>query len=181
MPRERWTLRPDLTDSSQREGDFIQMANKIGALIVILLLAGTAPASSATANKYCTGHRGICGCSGANDLCCDGAISSARCDPEDTPPWNRAMQCIEFVPAMKEMDPLIVDPAKTVGSPDCNHLVRPDDKCFCIDQAGVDARSGCCPHHGGACGCSRNSVTCCDGTSSPTCTCHDAAPKRSAD
>jgi len=87
------------------------------------------------------------------------------------------MQCIEFVPAMKEMDPLIVDPAKTVGSPDCNHLARPDDRCFCVDQAGVDARSGCCSHHGDACGCINKTVQCCDGSASPTCTCHNAPAK----
>lgn len=113
----RWTLRPDLTDSSQREGG-IQMANKIGTLIAVLLLAFAAPGSSEAANKYCTGHRGICGCSGANDRCCDGAISSARCDPKDTPPWNRPMQWMELIPAMKEMGaPPIIDPAHWSRSP----------------------------------------------------------------
>ena len=33
------------------------------------------------------------------------------------------------------------------------------------------ARSGCCSHHGGVCGCASGRVKCCDGTLSPSCTC----------
>ena len=33
------------------------------------------------------------------------------------------------------------------------------------------ARSGCCSHHGGVCGCSGDTIMCCDGTASPSCTC----------
>lgn len=33
------------------------------------------------------------------------------------------------------------------------------------------ARSGCCSHHGGVCGCSGDRISCCDGTLSPSCTC----------
>ena len=34
-------------------------------------------------------------------------------------------------------------------------------------------RSGCCSHHNGVCGCDQSSdkITCCDGTTSPSCTC----------
>jgi hypothetical protein len=32
-------------------------------------------------------------------------------------------------------------------------------------------KSGCCSWHGGVCGCSGGRVTCCDGVTSPTCTC----------
>lgn len=35
------------------------------------------------------------------------------------------------------------------------------------------ARRGCCSWHGGVCGCSSDGrVVCCDGTYSPSCTCH---------
>lgn len=151
---------------------------KVVAILGVLLIALATPGWAATADKYCSHHGGICGCSGANDRCCDGSISSAPCDPEDTPPWNRPMQCMELVPAMKEMGaPPIVDPAHWVATSDCDHPTESGDKCFCIDQAGIDARSGCCSHHGGACGCSGKSVTCCDGSTSPTCTCHNVSPK----
>ena len=33
-------------------------------------------------------------------------------------------------------------------------------------------RRGCCSWHGGVCGCSDSRVVCCDGSYSPTCTCH---------
>lgn len=32
-------------------------------------------------------------------------------------------------------------------------------------------QSGCCSHHGGVCGCSGGRKTCCDGATSPSCTC----------
>lgn len=32
-------------------------------------------------------------------------------------------------------------------------------------------RSGCCSHHSGVCGCSMGHTMCCDGTTSPSCTC----------
>jgi hypothetical protein len=34
------------------------------------------------------------------------------------------------------------------------------------------ARRGCCSWHGGVCDCIGGRVVCCDGTFSPTCTCH---------
>jgi hypothetical protein len=33
------------------------------------------------------------------------------------------------------------------------------------------AKRGCCSHHDGVCGCSGGRVTCCDGVTSPSCTC----------
>ncbi len=33
------------------------------------------------------------------------------------------------------------------------------------------ARSGCCSHHKGVCGCAGNTAKCCDGTLSPSCDC----------
>lgn len=38
------------------------------------------------------------------------------------------------------------------------------------------ARRGCCSHHGGVSGCSGGSVTCVDGSFSPTCTCNHEEP-----
>jgi len=35
-----------------------------------------------------------------------------------------------------------------------------------------DEQRGCCSWHGGVCGCSGGRKECCDGTLSPTCTCH---------
>lgn len=32
-------------------------------------------------------------------------------------------------------------------------------------------KSGCCSWHGGVCGCSGGRVTCCDGSTSPSCKC----------
>lgn len=34
------------------------------------------------------------------------------------------------------------------------------------------ARSGCCSHHHGVCGCTGGRQQCCDGTLSPSCTCN---------
>ncbi len=34
------------------------------------------------------------------------------------------------------------------------------------------ARSGCCSWHGGVCDCVGGRIVCCDGTFSPSCTCH---------
>ena len=39
------------------------------------------------------------------------------------------------------------------------------------------ARSGCCSWHGGVCDCIGGRVLCCDGTFSPTCTCHHDSNK----
>jgi hypothetical protein len=33
------------------------------------------------------------------------------------------------------------------------------------------ARRGCCSHHQGVCGCEGGRTICCDGVTSPTCTC----------
>lgn len=42
-----------------------------------------------------------------------------------------------------------------------------------FDSIEVDARRGCCSHHGGVAGCSSNGRQLCrDGTLSPTCTCY---------
>lgn len=38
------------------------------------------------------------------------------------------------------------------------------------------ARSGCCSWHRGVCGCQAGRVVCCDGTLSPSCTCHRDDP-----
>jgi hypothetical protein len=39
------------------------------------------------------------------------------------------------------------------------------------------ARSGCCSWHSGVCDCIGGRVVCCDGTFSPTCTCHHDSNK----
>lgn len=38
------------------------------------------------------------------------------------------------------------------------------------------ARSGCCSHHQGVCGCSGGRNVCCDGSYSPSCTCMKEDP-----
>ena len=35
----------------------------------------------------------------------------------------------------------------------------------------VAAKSGCCSHHGGVCGCAGSRQKCCDGSLSPSCMC----------
>ena len=45
------------------------------------------------------------------------------------------------------------------------------------ESYGPIAKSGCCSWHGGVCGCnSYGGVECCDGTTSPSCTCNSLAP-----
>lgn len=44
-----------------------------------------------------------------------------------------------------------------------------------LSKAELEKR-GCCSHHQGVCGCSSGTVTCCDGTDSPTCTCLKDGP-----
>ncbi len=41
-------------------------------------------------------------------------------------------------------------------------------QCPANDQ---EFRAGCCSRHGGACGCAKEGLRCCDGTISPTCGC----------
>ena len=41
-----------------------------------------------------------------------------------------------------------------------------------ISDKEIIARRGCCSWHGGVCGCANGRVVCCDGTYSPSCTCH---------
>ncbi|MDO8997661.1 MAG: hypothetical protein Q7U77_13635 [Sediminibacterium sp.] len=38
------------------------------------------------------------------------------------------------------------------------------------------AARGCCSHHGGVCGCNGGRVTCCDNSTSPSCTCNKEEP-----
>lgn len=48
-----------------------------------------------------------------------------------------------------------------------------------VSAASIEARQGCCSHHGGVCGCdsSAGRQVCCDGTYSPSCTCAYNPPK----
>ena len=52
------------------------------------------------------------------------------------------------------------------------------DKCNALKADGATkeqlAQRGCCSWHQGVCGCSNGRTTCCDGSTSPTCTCHKA-------
>ncbi len=44
---------------------------------------------------------------------------------------------------------------------------------FLTSNKGEDvAQRGCCSHHSGVCGCQYGRIVCCDGSYSPTCTCH---------
>lgn len=52
---------------------------------------------------------------------------------------------------------------------DCEAILKMADK-------ELIARSGCCSHHQGVCGCSNGRTTCCDGTTSPSCTCNSIVP-----
>jgi len=40
-----------------------------------------------------------------------------------------------------------------------------------INSSKDEARSGCCSHHSGVCGCNFGTIQCCDGTASPSCGC----------
>jgi len=52
--------------------------------------------------------------------------------------------------------------------------------CDALRQSGTSpeqlAKSGCCSHHQGVCGCSFGRVQCCDGATSPSCTCNKEDP-----
>jgi hypothetical protein len=90
-----------------------------------------------------------------------------------------AMPCVEWIPhlTMPDRPPWKEHwPTQVLGSPNCDEVKRgvlgTAASCFCIDQAGIDARTGCCAGHRGVCGCQNQAVMCCDGTASPTCSCH---------
>jgi hypothetical protein len=42
----------------------------------------------------------------------------------------------------------------------------------CLSSESIPMGQGCCSWHGGECGCQDGRDRCCDGTLSPTCTCH---------
>lgn len=52
---------------------------------------------------------------------------------------------------------------------DCNTILKTNNK-------ELIAKSGCCSHHHGVCGCTDGRNQCCDGTLSPTCTCKSIVP-----
>lgn len=52
---------------------------------------------------------------------------------------------------------------------DCEAVLKTGDKALI-------AQRGCCSHHQGVCGCSSGRTTCCDGTTSPSCTCNSIVP-----
>jgi hypothetical protein len=112
-------------------------------------------------------------------LTCVSAYSAAA-QTGDVPPWKRPMPCVERIPArtLPDMPPWKRDrPAQVLGSSSCDDVKSrafgDGATCVCIDQSGIDARSGCCSHHHGVCGCKDRTIMCCDGSASPTCTCHE--------
>jgi hypothetical protein len=44
---------------------------------------------------------------------------------------------------------------------------------LCVASGETPMGRGCCSWHGGECGCQNGRDVCCDGTLSPTCTCHN--------
>jgi len=104
---------------------------------------------------------------------------SATAQVGQVAPWN-SMPCVERIPhfTMPNKPPWKEQwPPQVLGSSNCNEVKRGafgvGASCICIDQIGIDARTGCCPHHRGVCACKDHAVMCCDGTESPTCTCHE--------
>ncbi len=51
-------------------------------------------------------------------------------------------------------------------------LTVTDEKCEPTLSDDTLAKRGCCSWHKGVCGCRDGRVTCCDGHTSPSCTCH---------
>jgi hypothetical protein len=49
--------------------------------------------------------------------------------------------------------------------------VPPEVPCLSAEPP-IAAGQGCCSSHGGECGCQDGRDVCCDGTFSPSCTCH---------
>lgn len=56
---------------------------------------------------------------------------------------------------------------------DCEAVLKTGDKALI-------AQRGCCSHHQGVCGCSSGRTACCDGTTSPNCTCNSIVPVEEA-
>ena len=104
---------------------------------------------------------------------------SASAQIDQVAPWA-VMPCVERIPhrTMPDRPPWKEHwPPQVLGSRNCDEVKSgafgAGASCFCIDQVGIDARTGCCYRHRGACGCKDHAVMCCDGTESPTCTCHE--------
>lgn len=57
---------------------------------------------------------------------------------------------------------------------------REDNTCLQVNSnvqpQGQVAQRGCCSWHNGVCGCSGGRATCCDGSYSPSCSCHADDP-----
>jgi hypothetical protein len=49
----------------------------------------------------------------------------------------------------------------------------------CLPSESIPMGQGCCSWHGGECGCQDGRDKCCDGTLSPSCTCHSAGTRLS--
>ncbi len=75
---------------------------------------------------------------------------------------------------------LLFPPLQSVAE----HLQEKDSQhnSYCEQRVNSDAtkemiaRSGCCSHHQGVCGCSGGTIVCCDGTYSPSCRCRKDEP-----
>jgi hypothetical protein len=109
---------------------------------------------------------------------------------ESTARWKRPQRCVERIPA-RTLPKMSLwgrhQPAQVIASDDCDFAKQTGGTCVCIDQAGIDAATGCCPYtktfdqklgavvppyiKGGVCSCEDHVVKCCDGTTSPNCTC----------
>lgn len=63
--------------------------------------------------------------------------------------------------------------SQPVQSEVLNRTLSPQKKSSDNMDGVLVARSGCCSHHGGVCGCSGNTIMCCDGSASPSCRCSD--------
>ena len=61
-------------------------------------------------------------------------------------------------------DPMTYNKCNTINK--LQQLIKSSDTKFTLI-----ARSGCCSHHGGVCGCQGERQLCCDGTLSPSCGC----------
>lgn len=71
-----------------------------------------------------------------------------------------------FATEVERITSKYVSDAKTIN---CETILKTNDK-------ELIAKSGCCSHHGGVCGCNSGRVVCCDNTYSPTCICKGGEP-----
>jgi hypothetical protein len=79
-----------------------------------------------------------------------------------------------FLTASVVSDALLTVALIRAGSSEKSASINGSDPiALCLSSESIPMGKGCCSWHGGECGCQDGRDVCCDGTLSPTCTCHE--------